>query len=120
MRDITSRLSLGAREQLFLLQRLAVSRFLSDAAVKLPVILDDPLVTSDDDRFLRLMRFVIQALPEEHQVLIFSCHKRRHEWLREELGDLFAERVHLVQLEPIETGGVSLASEVISHVNEGI
>jgi DNA repair exonuclease SbcCD ATPase subunit len=120
MRDITSRLSLGAREQLFLLQRLAVSRFLSDAAVKLPVILDDPLVTSDDDRFLRLMRFVIEALPEEHQGLIFSCHKRRQEWVREELGDLFAERVHLVQLEPIETGGVSLASEVISHVNEGI
>jgi DNA repair exonuclease SbcCD ATPase subunit len=120
MRDITSRLSLGAREQLFLLQRLAVSRFLSDAAVKLPMILDDPLVTSDDDRFLRLMRFVIEGLPEEHQVLIFSCHKRRHEWLRGELGDLFAKRVHLVQLEPIEAGGGSVASEVISHVNEVI
>jgi DNA repair protein SbcC/Rad50 len=117
MRDITSRLSLGAREQLFLLQRLAVSQFLSNASVKLPLILDDPLVTSDDDRFLQLMRFVIEVLPKEHQVLIFSCHKRRHEWLREQLGDLFHERVHLVQLEPIETGGVSLNSEVISHVN---
>lgn len=86
MRDITSRLSLGASEQLFLLQRLAVSLFLSDSSVKLPLILDDPLVTSDDDRFLRLMRFVIEVLPKEHQVLIFSCHKRRHEWLRDHLA----------------------------------
>ncbi|HMG71890.1 MAG TPA: AAA family ATPase [Pyrinomonadaceae bacterium] len=100
MRDITSRLSLGAQEQLFLLQRLAVSRFLSDTG-KLPLILDDPLVSSDDDRFLGMMRFVIEALPEGHQVLMFSCHKRRHEWLREQLGDLFAERVNIVQLEPI-------------------
>ena len=100
MRDIRSRLSLGAQEQLFLLQRLAVSRFLSDG-VRLPLILDDPLVTSDDDRFLGLMRFVIETLPEDHQVLIFSCHKRRHKWLGEQLGDLFAERVHMVQLEPI-------------------
>lgn len=100
MRDVRSRLSLGAQEQLFLLQRLAVSRFLSDD-VRLPLILDDPLVTSDDDRFLELMRFVIEALPEDHQVLLFSCHKRRHEWLHEQLGDLFAERVHMVQLEPI-------------------
>jgi DNA repair exonuclease SbcCD ATPase subunit len=101
MRDITSRLSLGASEQLFLLRRLAVSQFLSNSSVKLPLIFDDPLVTSDDDRFLGLMRFVIEVLPNEHQVLIFSCHKKRHEWLSDQLGDLFAERVQLVQLEPI-------------------
>ncbi len=101
MRDITSRLSLGASEQLFLIQRLAVSLFLSDSSVKLPLILDDPLVTSDDDRFLRLMRFVIEVLPKEHQVLIFSCHKRRHEWLRDQLGDLFIDRVNMVQLAPV-------------------
>jgi DNA repair exonuclease SbcCD ATPase subunit len=101
MRDITSRLSLGASEQLFLLRRLAVSRFLSSSDVKLPLIFDDPLVTSDDDRFLGLMRFLIEALPSEHQVLIFSCHKQRHEWLSDQLGDLFADRVQMVQLEPI-------------------
>src|ERR1051325_812153 len=100
MRDVTSRLSLGAREQLFLLQRLAVSRFLSDNSIKLPLILDDPLVSSDDGRFLRFMRFVIETLPKEHQILMFSCHKRRHEWLRDQLGNIFAERVQVVQLEP--------------------
>ncbi|MGZ5483318.1 MAG: AAA family ATPase [Pyrinomonadaceae bacterium] len=101
MLDVKSRLSLGTREQLFLLERLAVSRYLSNAAVKLPLILDDPLVTSDDDRFLKLMRFAIETLPREHQLLIFSCHKQRHEWLREQLSDLFAERVNIARLEPI-------------------
>ena len=100
MRDITSRLSLGAQEQLFLLQRLAVSRFLSNT-VRLPMILDDPLVSSDDDRFLGMMRFVIEALPEGHQVLIFSCHRRRHEWLCEQLGGVFTERIHMVRLESV-------------------
>jgi predicted nucleic acid-binding Zn-ribbon protein len=101
MLDVKSRLSLGTREQLFLLERLVVSRYLSNAAVKLPLILDDPLVTSDDDRFLNLMRFIIETLPREHQILIFSCHKQRHEWLREQLNDLFAEKVNIAQLEAI-------------------
>jgi DNA repair exonuclease SbcCD ATPase subunit len=101
MLDVNSRLSLGTREQLFLLERLAVSRYLSNGDVKLPLILDDPLVTSDDGRFSSLMRFVIETLPREHQVLIFSCHKSRHEWLCRQLGALFAERVNIVQLEPI-------------------
>jgi len=101
MLDVKSRLSLGTREQLFLLERLAVSRYLSNVNVKLPLILDDPLVTSDDGRFSSLMRFAIETLPREHQVLIFSCHKSRHEWLCQQLGPLFAERVNIVQLESI-------------------
>ncbi|MBI4470307.1 MAG: AAA family ATPase, partial [Acidobacteria bacterium] len=71
MRDIRQRLSLGAREQLVLLQRLAVSRFLSSGPIKLPLIMDDPLVTSDDERFLRMMQFVVSELSYQHQVLVF-------------------------------------------------
>lgn len=101
MREIRQRLSLGAREQLVLLQRLAVSRFLSSGPIKLPLVLDDPLVTSDDERFLRLMRFVIDELSYQHQVLVFTCHHQRHHWLRDQLGPKFDQRVHLLRLEPI-------------------
>ncbi len=101
LREIRHRLSLGAREQLVLLQRLAVSRFLSGGPLKLPLIIDDPLVSSDDERFLRLMRFLIEELSPEHQILIFTCHALRHDWLRAQLGPSFESHVHQLELRPI-------------------
>ncbi|HEY9784513.1 MAG TPA: AAA family ATPase [Candidatus Obscuribacterales bacterium] len=77
-------LSVGTREQLHWLARMVVSRYLSHDN-PLPIILDEPFSESDDDRFLRIMEFVVDTLTRQHQVIIFSCHRQRHQWLYEQL-----------------------------------
>jgi len=100
--QLRSQLSLGTREQLSLIARLAVSRYLSHER-RLPLILDEPFANSDDERFARLMRLLLGDLSREHQILITSCHRQRHEWLKAQYPDLFAERVHWCALRPPET-----------------
>ncbi|GBC77562.1 hypothetical protein HRbin08_01041 [bacterium HR08] len=98
--QLRSQLSLGTREQLSLIARLAVSRYLSRDR-RLPLILDEPFANSDDERFARLMRLLLGELSREHQIIIASCHRQRHEWLKAQAPDLFAERVHWCALRPL-------------------
>ncbi len=91
--QLRSQLSLGTREQLSLIARLAVSRYLSRER-RLPFIFDEPFANSDDERFARLMRLLLDDLSREHQIIIASCHRLRHEWLKAQFPDLFTERVH--------------------------
>lgn len=79
------RMSVGTREQLHWLARVVVSRFLSKDT-PLPIVLDEPFSESDDERFLRIMQFVVDVLTRDHQVIIFSCHRQRHQWLAEQLS----------------------------------
>jgi len=44
--------------------------------------MDDPFITSDDERFIDGMKFIISELANEHQVILLTCHKNRHEYLR--------------------------------------
>ncbi|GBC81295.1 hypothetical protein HRbin10_00403 [bacterium HR10] len=97
--QLRSQLSLGTREQLSLIARLAVSRYLSRDR-RLPLILDEPFANSDDARFARLMRLLLGELSREHQIIITSCHQKRHEWLKTQYPDLFAQRVHWCTLSP--------------------
>lgn len=99
--QLRSQLSLGTREQLSLIARLAVSRYLSRQR-QLPFIFDEPFANSDDERFARLMRLLLDDLSREHQVIITSCHQQRHQWLKARHPDLFAERVHWCELSPLE------------------
>jgi hypothetical protein len=32
------------------------------------------------------MQFVVDVLTRDHQVIIFSCHRQRHQWLAEQLS----------------------------------
>jgi DNA repair exonuclease SbcCD ATPase subunit len=98
--QLRSQLSLGTREQLHLITRLAVSRYLSREC-RLPFIFDEPFAHSDDERFLRLMRLLLGELSREHQIIVASCHRQRHEWLRTQVPDLFARRVHWCALRPL-------------------
>jgi DNA repair exonuclease SbcCD ATPase subunit len=104
--QVRSQLSMGAREQLVLLSRLVVSRYLSKGGIRLPLILDEPFAGADDERFAQLMELILHQLSREHQVIIFSCHHQRHEWLSAKWPDQFTERVHqcrLVDLKPAES-----------------
>ena len=66
-------LSLGAREQLGVLTRLAYADLLREAGRPTLVILDDALVHTDTARLASMKRALFDA-SHRHQVLIFTCH----------------------------------------------
>jgi uncharacterized protein YhaN len=69
------RLSGGMREQLSVLTRLAFARLLASAGRPAPVILDDALVYSDDDRIERMFD-ALHRQAREQQISVFSCRQR--------------------------------------------
>ena len=84
--EIMSRLSIGTKEQLHWVARLIVARYLS-AEHNLPIIMDEPFSEADDERFLKMMRFLVENVAKDHQIILFSCHKQRHAWLRSQLEE---------------------------------
>lgn len=94
--QFSNRMSVGVREQLHWFARIVVSRFLAKSN-PLPIVLDEPFSESDDDRFLRIMQFVVDVLTREHQIIIFSCHRQRHQWLAQELGPEQKDRLSFCQ-----------------------
>jgi hypothetical protein len=65
--------SVGAREQLGILLRLAYADLLKEAGRPTLVILDDALVHTDTDRLAGMKRALYDAATR-HQFLIFTCH----------------------------------------------
>jgi len=97
--EIDMALSSGARDEVFLAARLGIAAYLSRGAKgALPVVLDEPLITADDAKFLSGMEFFMEKLSRDHQVLIMSCHEKRHRWLAEKKSTLYEQRVHEIQL----------------------
>jgi len=68
-------LSVGTREQLAVLTRLAFADFLRDIGRPAAIILDDALAYSDDQRFDR-MQLVLRKAAERLQVIILTCRER--------------------------------------------
>jgi len=79
--QIVSMLSAGAKDQIYLAIRLALSDYFSQFGAPLPIILDDPFITSDDNRFEAGMKFILEQVSPRHQVIILTCHRQRHQWL---------------------------------------
>lgn len=69
------RLSGGMREQLSVLTRLAFARLLAQDRRPAPVILDDALVYSDDDRIERMFD-ALHRQSRDQQIIVFSCRQR--------------------------------------------
>ena len=105
---ITRQLSTGTREQLHWLARMAVIRFLSKD-MQLPIILDEPFSEFDDERFVKIMRFLINTIARHHQVIIFSCHQHRQEWLMQQLEPAERECVELCKLTPMKADAGAFA-----------
>ena len=79
-------LSEGTRDQLFLALRLAALTIRRDAAMALPLVLDDVLMTSDDRRATRML----QALADHArggQVIVFTHHRHLLELARAALDE---------------------------------
>lgn len=66
-------LSVGAREQMGVVARLAYADLLREAGKPTLVILDDALVHTDKDRLDQMKRVLYDAA-SRHQILVFSCH----------------------------------------------
>jgi chromosome segregation ATPase len=66
-------LSVGAREQMGVLARLAYADLLKTAGMPTLLILDDALVHTDQERLVQMKRVLYDAAAR-HQILIFSCH----------------------------------------------
>ena len=86
------RLSDGTREQIAVLVRLAFARLLADQGVAVPLVLDDALVYSDDDRIVAMHR-ALEMAARTHQVIVLSCREQAFRGLR-------ANRVELVSWQP--------------------
>ncbi|TDH36281.1 DNA-binding protein [Pseudohoeflea suaedae] len=74
------RLSGGMREQLSILTRLAFARLLARDGHPAPVILDDALVYSDDDRIERMFD-ALHRQARDQQIIVFSCRQRAFQQL---------------------------------------
>jgi hypothetical protein len=74
------RLSGGTQEQLALLVRLAFARLLADTGSPTPLILDDAVSHTDDDRLQRMFA-TLQHAAQSHQVLVLTCRQSAYEQL---------------------------------------
>jgi hypothetical protein len=68
-------LSGGTREQVAILTRLAFARLFASAGRPVPVILDDALVYSDDDR-IEAMFDALHRTARDQQILVLTCRQR--------------------------------------------
>ena len=68
-------LSGGTQEQVALLVRLAFARLLARSGRCTPVILDDALVHTDDDRIERMFD-ALHAQAQDQQIIVLSCRQR--------------------------------------------
>ncbi len=87
-------LSAGARDQLYLAVRLAVSEFLSRGGEPLPLLLDDAFATSDDARLQAGMHTLVDGFGGGHQVILVTCHRGRYMDLKRLDPELYRERVN--------------------------
>ena len=68
-----NKLSMGARDQLALISRMAYADLLKAAGRPTLIMLDDALVHADAQRLAAMQR-VLADVATRHQVLVFTCH----------------------------------------------
>ena len=78
MRDQTEEtlddLSGGTKEQIAILTRLAFARLFARQGRQMPIVLDDALVYSDDDRIIKMFT-ALTRVAHDQQILVFSCRQ---------------------------------------------
>ena len=85
-------LSGGTREQVAILTRLAFARLFAQGGRPVPVILDDALVHSDDDR-IEAMFTALHRVAQGQQILVLTCRQRAFATLGGERAKVTVELV---------------------------
>ncbi|NRB17585.1 MAG: AAA family ATPase [Rhodobacteraceae bacterium] len=67
-------LSGGTKEQIAILTRLAFARLFARQGRHMPIILDDALVYSDDDRIIKMFT-ALTRVARDQQILVFTCRQ---------------------------------------------
>lgn len=67
-------LSGGTQEQIAILTRLAFARLFARRGQHVPIILDDALVYSDDDRIVKMFT-ALNRVAMDQQIIVFSCRQ---------------------------------------------
>lgn len=91
-------LSKGARDQLNMAVRIAISEYLSAHVGNLPLVFDEPFAHWDDKRFGEGMRFLTK-LSQRHQVIVLTCHQWRYRELQRAMPHL-AQELKFCTVEP--------------------
>lgn len=73
-------LSAGTADQLYLATRLAVCEMVLPPEQNAPLILDDALITFDDERLRKTLDYLAR-LGERRQILLFTCQNREAAYL---------------------------------------
>ncbi|MGF7159423.1 hypothetical protein FHS85_001042 [Rhodoligotrophos appendicifer] len=73
--ELFTRLSDGTREQIAVLVRLAMGALMCERGNEVPIILDDALVFSDDDRITQMFDALNRA-GRSQQVIVLTCRTR--------------------------------------------
>ena len=73
--ELFGRLSLGTQEQVAVLVRLAMGAMICERGTDVPIILDDALVFSDDDRIEQMFDALNRA-GKNQQVIVLTCRAR--------------------------------------------
>ena len=73
-------LSVGAREQLAVLTRLAFAEMLAERGKPARVILDDALVNTDEPRFDRML-LILRRAARNIQIIALTCRERDYQAL---------------------------------------
>ncbi|TCO76075.1 AAA family ATPase [Chromatocurvus halotolerans] len=71
-------LSMGTREQINILTRIAIAEMMAEQGRPAMVIIDDGLVHSDDQRLQRMFD-ILNLAAERVQILLLSCHAKTFE-----------------------------------------
>ena len=85
-------LSSGTADQLYLAVRLAICEMVLPVEQNAPLILDDALLTFDDERLHKTLDYLVQ-LGSRRQILLFSCQSREVDYLTGRSG------VHILNLQ---------------------
>jgi DNA repair exonuclease SbcCD ATPase subunit len=73
--ELFGRLSLGTQEQVAVLVRLAMGAMIAEKGADVPIILDDALVFSDDERIEQMFDAINRA-GRRQQVIVLTCRAR--------------------------------------------
>lgn len=84
-------LSGGTQEQIAILTRLAFARLFARQGYPMPIILDDALVYSDDDRIVKMFT-ALHRVATDLQVIVFSCRQMAFAELGGEQPELVIEQ----------------------------
>jgi uncharacterized protein YhaN len=90
--DDVNVLSGGAYEQVMILTRLAFAKLFAKQGRHVPVILDDALVHTDDERISMMFNMLSQAASDQ-QIIVLSCRTRA-------FSDLGGTRA-FIEVEPV-------------------